>query len=318
MTPDLSPSTLLPRPARRTGWLANGPFADPREEAPRLARLAARAGKDPRALAEAVRSWLVHPFWRGAYDLPEDPDRVFAETNLRDLRSKLARVGELQAALGRSRDDVAPLPYTHKLVGNCRDHSLLYAALLRAAGIPARARCGFGRYFAEGKWIDHWIVERWDGRRWVQSDAQLDEKMREVLELDFDPLDMPDGEFVSGGDAWRACRGGDDPTRYGIFEFWGWDPLRSNVVHDVNALAGRELLPWDAWGTILVEQDEQGEAGLAALDALAAATPMRAALGAEEARALAARPGIALPRIIVSFARHDQPALVDLGAILRP
>ena len=34
-----------------------------------------------------------------------------------------------------------------RLVGNCRDFSVLLAALLREQGTPARARCGFGRYF---------------------------------------------------------------------------------------------------------------------------------------------------------------------------
>lgn len=303
------PTPAVPPPGV-AGWLANGPFADPRDQAPRLARLLARAGPDPRALAEAVRSWLVHPAWRAAYGVPEDPARTFVETNLRDLRAKLVRIGELQASLGRSPDDTSPLPYSHKLIGNCRDHSVLYAALLRAAGIPARARCGFGRYFQPGKWIDHWIVERWDGGRWVQSDAQLDAVMREASGFAFDPMDMPDGEFRSGGEAWLACRGGDDPLRYGILEVWGWDLVCSNLVKDVNALASRELLPWDD-----VPHEEQGEAGQPLLDALAQATPMRATLTAGEAQALARHPGIGFTGKVVTYAR-GAPEELDLGAIL--
>jgi hypothetical protein len=34
----------------------------------------------------------------------------------------------------------------------------LTVALLRAAGVPARARCGFGAYFRPGWLEDHWIA----------------------------------------------------------------------------------------------------------------------------------------------------------------
>lgn len=302
-------------PAEPGGWLADGPFTAPRGLAGRMERLVARAGRDPRALAEAVRSWVVHPFWRAAYGLPEDPTRVAAETNLRDLHGKLVRIGELQAGLGRSPDDVSPLPAAAKLIGNCRDHAVVYAALLRVAGVPARARCGFGRYFERGRWIDHWVVERWDGRRWVVSDAQLDGVMQEKLGFTFDPLDLPDGEFVSGGEAWLACRGGDEPQRYGILEFWGWDFVKGNLVKDVAALGGHELLPWDLWGVGTQAHAELTPAALAELDALARATPMRAPLSRAEAVALAGRPAVRLPRVIQSWP-GPEPVEVDLGPIL--
>ncbi len=185
-------------------YLAPGPFTDARDLSVRLARLAARAGHDPAGLAEAVRSVMVHVFWREAYGVPDDAGRAAREVNLRDLRSKLARLGELEASLGRSPDDLSPLPPASRLISNCRDHSLLYIALLRTAGIPARARCGFARYFEQGRWIDHWVVERWSGKRWVITDAQLDDLMREKLGISFEPRDLPDGEFRSGGEAWLA------------------------------------------------------------------------------------------------------------------
>ncbi len=296
-------------------WLAQGPFTDPRDLAPRLQRMAARGGGDPAALAEAVRSAMVHVRWRGAYQLPDDRARADAEVNLRDVRAKLARLGELRAALGRSPDDATPLPFSHKLIGNCRDHSVLYAALLRLAGVPARARCGFARYFEAGKWIDHWVVERWDGRRWVITDPQLDDVMKEALGYRFDPLDVPDGEFVSGGEAWLACRGGDDPQRYGIFQYLGWDFVKGNLVRDVCALAGRELLPWDCWGAALQPFAALGGAVLSALDEAARATPMRTSLPAAQVAALAARPEFRLPRRIRSF-YPGNAVEVDLGHIL--
>ena len=49
-------------------------------------------------------------------------------------------------------------------------------AFLRAAGVPARARCGFGAYFRPGWFEDHWVVEYWNATaaRWQLVDAQLD------------------------------------------------------------------------------------------------------------------------------------------------
>jgi hypothetical protein len=34
---------------------------------------------------------------------------------------------------------------------------VLAAAMLRAQGTPARARCGFGGYFGSGAFEDHWV-----------------------------------------------------------------------------------------------------------------------------------------------------------------
>lgn len=307
-------ANLTPAPAA-DGYLAQGPFTDPHDLSPRLQRLAARGGGDPAALADVVRSVMVHIFWRGAYGVPDDAERAGREVNLRDLRAKLARLGELEASLGRSPDDVSPLPVATRLIGNCRDHSVLYAALLRTAGIPARARCGFARYFESGRWIDHWVVERWDGRGWAITDAQLDGLMREKLALSFDPLDLPDGEFRSGGEAWLACRAGDDPDRYGIFELKGWDFVKGNLVRDVSALAGKELLPWDCWGITLEPKHRMPEPALAGLDEVARATPMRTPLARTEAEELARQPAFALPRRIQSYAGRD-PTEVDLGPIL--
>ncbi len=312
----LEPATSAAPGGAPQGFLSPGPFTDPRDLAPRLRALAARGGRDPAALAEVVRSVMVHVFWRQAYGLADDPARAAREVDLRDLHAKLVRLGELQVSQGRSAEDASPLPPAGRLIGNCRDHSVLYAALLRTAGIPARARAGFARYFERGRWIDHWVVERRDGGRWVVSDAQLDALMREKLGLSFDPMDLPDGEFRSGGEAWLACRRGDDPARYGIFQLNGWDFVKGNLVRDVCALAGRELLPWDCWGIALQAYAEMGEAERARLAGIAGATPMRAPLDRAAAEELAARPGFSLPRRIESYPAGPKPVHVDLGPIL--
>lgn len=302
----------------QAGWLEQGPFSDPRDLAGRLTQIVERAGPDPKALAAAARSLMVHVHWRSAYGLPLDAARAQAETNIRDLRTALAAIGALQRAQGRSEDDVSPLPLSSRLLGNCRHFSVTLAALLRTAGVPARVRCGFGSYFLDDHWEDHWVVERWDGEGWRVSDPQLDELMLERLGVDFDPMELPDGAFISGGEAWLACRAGDDPERYGIFEFRGWDFVKGNLVKDVAALAKRELLPWDGWAVMLKPHAALGTAELEALDAAARSTPMRTAAPFSQCAELAERPEFQLPTRISSWVGGPEPIEVDLGPILRP
>lgn len=79
-------------------------------------------------------------------------------------------------------------------------------------------------------------------------DAQLDELQRKVLEIKFDPCDVPADQFLVAGKAWQMCRQGQvDPEQFGIFDMHGLDFIRGNVVRDLLALNKVEVLPWD-WG----------------------------------------------------------------------
>jgi hypothetical protein len=296
------------------GYLAQGPFTEAGEGRSLLAALVEDAGPDPRAIAERIRGLNVHVFWRGAYGLAEDLAKSQDETNLRRLSERLSHIGAANAALGRRRDEVLPLPPERRIIGNCRDFSLFFAAALREAGIPARARCGFGMYFMPNHGEDHWVVERWDeaGSRWLISDPQLDGLMVDRLKIPFDPLDLPDGAFLSGGQAWLACRNGDDPGRYGIFDMAGWEFVMGDFVRDLAALACLELLPWDLWGIMERPFAGLGAEDLAALDAAATMSPMRAPLGLAEARGLLEDPRFALPRRIHSYV-EGRMVDVDLG-----
>jgi hypothetical protein len=98
----------------------------------------------PTALAElcaVVQGLIVHPFLAQLYGL--DP-----ATLRRDELELRAAEAMLDGALAIDpRPLSTPRPPERRLVGNYRHFSLLLCALLRAHGIPARARCGFGSYF---------------------------------------------------------------------------------------------------------------------------------------------------------------------------
>jgi hypothetical protein len=210
------------------------------------APLAAALPADIAGIRDVVQGLLLHVFWAERYGVRLTDERK-AEVNLRRVDRQLARLLELDPSpLPRAR------PVERRLVGNCRDFSTLMAGLLRARGIPARARCGFGTYFRPERYEDHWTCECWDADagRWRLVDAQLDAFQRETLRVDFDPLDVPRNRFLCGGAAWLACRSGSaDPERFGIHDLHGLWFVRGDLVRDFMALNKVELLPWDhGWG----------------------------------------------------------------------
>jgi hypothetical protein len=140
-------------------------------------------------------------------------------------------------------------PLENRVLANCRDFSTMLASFLLLKGVPARARCGFARYFEQGKYVDHWVCEYWhdgDGR-WRMVDAQIDAHQKAIIRPDFDTLDVPDRAFWVGGKAWEACRNGEaDPDRFGIMDMWGLWYVCGNLALDIASLNRVEMLPWDA------------------------------------------------------------------------
>ena len=123
---------------------------------------------------------------------------------------------------------------------------MLSCALLRYRGIAARARCGFATYFQPGQGVDHWITEYRQDGRWVRIDSEI--LGGSVVAR---PRDLAAGEFLTGGEAWRAFRDGHiDAAHFGVYgtENWGPAEIRGNAVKDLAALNKVEMLPWDEWG----------------------------------------------------------------------
>jgi hypothetical protein len=209
--------------------------------------------RDIDALAAALQGVLLHVYWAEAQGVTLTDERQ-AEVRIRSVADMLARIRQLDG-----RPLTEPRDLDSRLVANCRDYAVLLTAMLRHQGVPARARAGFATYFAPGEYTDHWVTEYWneEQKRWVLVDPQLDELQIRTLGITFNPLDVPEGLFISGGDAWLTCRAGNaDPEEFGIAQLRGMSFIRGNIGHDFWALNKVETLPWEGWGVCW--QDEEG------------------------------------------------------------
>jgi hypothetical protein len=241
----------------------------PTTDAGQYAHLFRDLPQDIPSLVRVVQGVLLHIFWAERYGVTLSDERKL-EVNLRTVEAQLARMTQLNAQ---------PLtiarPPEQRLVGNCRDFSVLLCALLRSQGIPARARCGFGAYFLPNHFEDHWNCEYWNAeqQRWVLVDAQLDELQCDVLKPPFDPLDVPRDQFITGGLAWQMCRtGGYDPHSFGIFDMHGLWFVRGDLVRDFLAINKVEILPWDPWALMSSSDEEAAHDNVELVDQMAALT----------------------------------------------
>jgi hypothetical protein len=263
-------------------------FSDPGALAPWLADVDPDVGR-----LHAAASGLVFHYWAHG-DVTEHgfaPARV-GEINLRYADTMFARLRELNPApLSESREP------TERLVGCCRDFTLLLVALARQHGIPARSRVGFATYLIPGWTMDHVVAELWDGSRWRLVEPTLAE--HDSIDL----LDVPRDRFLVAADAWAACRSGDlDPEQCVVAPdltesfLRGWPYLTHNLVHDLATLNKHEMLTWDLWGAIADGGMRTGDR--TRLDALAES------LRAGDDKRIAAEfadPGFRVPDVITSM-----------------
>lgn len=248
-----------------TFYATPGLLTDPGSQASLLDHLPGEV----EALCRIVQGLMLHIFWAERYGVILDAARR-DEVQLRSAARQLARIMELdERPLDQAREPA------RRLVGNCRDFSVMLTTMLRHQGVPARARCGFGRYFLPNHYEDHWVCEVWDAaqERWVLVDAQLDALQSSALAIPFSPLDVPRDQFIVGGKAWQLCRAGQaDPETFGIFDMHGFSYVRGNLLRDVAALNKVELLPWDSWGLVFGRHDSLSADDLAMLDRAAELT----------------------------------------------
>lgn len=236
--------TSVPDYARHSRYTDPGPYRHLLEALP----------TDVRELAAVVYKVVVH--FKGR----EFPPERFGEIDHRWLERLLAtdqdRFGTPLAA---------PRPRAERVVGCCRDHTLLAVAALRQHGIRARSRVGFAGYFAAGFHHDHAITEYWNGQRWVFVDTDI---WPGPQWPPFDACDIPvqlgpdapvPAHFTTAAQAWAAYRAGRiDPDRYGVdpqLPFKGVKFLQDEVLLELAHRQRDEVLLWDTWGPMLAEPE---------------------------------------------------------------
>lgn len=230
------------------------------------------ASGDIHRVVEVVQGLLIYdvvaqPFY-GVELAPNQAEAIHE-------RDSACLLGRVRAVDARPIDQ--PRPPAKRLGARCHAYSRLTVTFLRAAGIPARARCGFGAYFRPGWYEDHWIAEFWNEAeaRWQMVDAQLDATWRKAIDFGGDPFEISASEFLTAGSAWQAWRRGElDASRCGLsgVDEHGAHWIAGNLRLDLASLNKVEMLPWDLWGTRWEPSGQPTEAHLHLLDVVAELT----------------------------------------------
>ena len=128
------------------GYARQSDFSDPGPYTPLFDGLPT----DVRELAAVVRNVMVHYVAAG---LTFTPERLAEIDNRWVERILDTDQGRHAAPLS------APRPEAERVVGCCRDFTLLTVAALRHQGVPARSRIGFAGYFGSEVHVDHVVVD---------------------------------------------------------------------------------------------------------------------------------------------------------------
>ncbi len=220
--------------------------------------------ESPAALRELVSRLIVHVAWAANYGIA--PDTPMPRETLPVGQRLALTLSALRAPL------TLPRSPAQRTFGTCRDYALMLTAMLRQRAIPARIRCGFATYFTSAPYEDHWICEYWSAAqaRWIRADVQIDERLREQLDITFDCADLPEQAFLPAGQAWQLARsGGVDADMFGHGNDRGWWFLRVNVHRDLLALINQQTSAWDGWRNSTVASKKLTPTAFAAVDRIA-------------------------------------------------
>lgn len=283
-------------------WVGQSPVTEPGEAAKAIDELPA----DIAAICQASSQLVFHYRAGGDFAANGVPAERVAEIDTRYADAMLGRVLERgEPALARAR-----VP-ADRVVGCCRDTTVLFIALARHKGIPARARVGFSAYFDPHWRYDHVVAEVWDERegRWRLVDGEQNGAWTpEVNGRPVDWLDLTDDQFITGPRAWQAVRAGTaDPERFVVAPelevpvLRGWPYIAHNAIHDLTALNKAEMILWDAWGMQLGHgPGEVPDEDAAVLDEICAVTADPDCDPGVLA-GLAARDRLRVPPVVTSF-----------------
>ena len=245
---------------------------------------------NPEYICQIVQGLIVHGAWVKQYGFEyNDENECYHLLNMSDLLRKILEFDSRSLTIAR-------LP-ENRLIACCREFATLACAIMRTKGIPARSRCGFAVYLGwKGSLEDHWIVEYWNGDRWVMNDPQVDpfqlsqlmgwgyNKLSIQSELSVpNPHDLTDNDFIIAGKAWQMCRNGIiSPDICGIADLKGLWFVRGQLLRDFAALNKIETVPhlcrtergldWSLWKLLNKKDDEITSKDLELLDNIAALT----------------------------------------------
>jgi excinuclease ABC subunit A len=233
-------------------YASHSPITDPGPFAALLEGLPA----DPAGLTQIVQGLLIHKLEVQLYNIQISPVQR-QEQHLRTVQQILGRVQSI---------DPAPLSVARapqqRVISICRDFAVLFVALARQQGIPARMRVGYAAYLdPKGEFhLDHWIAEYWNSTRWVLVDPQIDAVQRQSFKITCDTLDLRRGQdFTLAGSAWQLARAG--KVKSTLFRFnghWkGFPCIRGSLLHDLQALNKLELTPMDYWDRLSIMPEHE-------------------------------------------------------------
>lgn len=296
-------------PSVRRFYATQSVWSDPG----RYGRLFDNLPADVETLCRVVRNVVLH-FRAGphlGFDIP--PDRL-VEIDTRRCEFMLHRIVELgDASIDRQRRP------DQRLIGCCRDASLLLCAMLRHKGTPARLRYGFAPYLNDdGSNGDHAVVEYWNGERWLLADP---ERSLDVSfgGRSFSPLDIPVGAFLPAGLAWMMVRNGDAEswTFRATPHVFGLPLVRLAMLIDVAMQNKSETLLWDVWGIGGLDHLSSADE-VSFLDQIAAVSTRADVESAYSSVAeLFMDERVRLPETITSFSPVRGPLVVELGDLVR-
>jgi transglutaminase-like putative cysteine protease len=293
----------------RSFYATQSRFSDPGAQAEWLDA----TPRDIASLREAAAQLVFHYWASGDITAHGFPAERHEEITLRYASDMFARLRELDPA-----PPGGPRSPLHRIVGCCRDFTLLFVSMARHHGIPVRARAGFASYLIPGWYIDHVVAEVHDGSAWRLVEAQLQSGYRDPVDgTELDVLDVPRDRFLTAPDAWTAARAGEiDPARLvaspdlDVPFLRGLPYARYSLMLDLASLNKHEMLQWDVWGGIS-DAVSLSPATLARTDELAA---LMADAGVEQLRAAFEADDVRVPPVIRSV---TPPGLLPVEVVLR-
>jgi len=201
-------------------------------------------------LTKQVQQLFLHYADLNLLSISVDEKR-YAEMNFRYIKNSIEKI--LLLDLSNLISERRP---KNRVMGVCRDTSLLLCSILRSRDIEARLRSGFVNYFIPGLFLDGFCVEIYDEKqqRWRSIDTRTTQMHIDHyhLPIDFDLMDVPNTKFISAADAWQMCRFENaDAVRFGSRQQRGLFTIRNRLIQDLALLNKQEPLIWDAWGPML-------------------------------------------------------------------